>query len=440
MALKYSIKFVLLNTKVKNKPTSLRCFVRYKKQQVPFTTGINIEPRYFNSLKQRAEETTKFDGRKINQQLEQIKDFVSSRFEELVDYPDPNALKKICDRFIRTRETLSYYDSESLDEKSGVLPTGIISCLELIYKESELGVRLVSSGPRKGQKYQERSLKGYRTTINILKKFADYEMVTDFPFRSVNDDFYKRFSSFFYNNLKLTVGYFASNIKYIKLAMNEAKSMGLHSGDTHNSRIFIKPIYETDSIYLSMDQIKKLQQHEFSTNENVYDNARDLFIVGCWTGLRFSDFSTLTPKDIKDNVIRIKMQKTSGRVAIPMHPMLQKVVDKYNGAFPRAISNQKLNDYIKVAARKAGLDEKVIVRKNVAGIDVEETKELCDLITTHTARRSFATNMFKKGIPTLLIMAITGHKTEAAFLKYIRVSNEEKAQMMAELWKKIDWD
>ena len=54
-----------------------------------------------------------------------------------------------------------------------------------------------------------------------------------------------------------------------------------------------------------------------------------------------------------------------------------------------------------------------------------------ELVSTHTARRSGATNMYIAVIPTLAIMKITGHKTEKAFLKYIKISEEENAEMLA---------
>jgi len=56
------------------------------------------------------------------------------------------------------------------------------------------------------------------------------------------------------------------------------------------------------------------------------------------------------------------------------------------------------------------------------------------MVTTHTARRSFATNMYKMGIPSITIMAITGHRTETAFLKYIKVTPQEHAEKMRDIW------
>lgn len=59
-----------------------------------------------------------------------------------------------------------------------------------------------------------------------------------------------------------------------------------------------------------------------------------------------------------------------------------------------------------------------------------------ELISTHTARRSFATNLFKAGFPAISIMKITGHKTEKAFMRYIKITEEQNAELLGEFWNK----
>ena len=104
---------------------------------------------------------------------------------------------------------------------------------------------------------------------------------------------------------------------------------------------------------------------------------------------------------------------------------------------PEPISDQRFNDYIKEAAKLSGLTKKEGVTRTEGGVTRTEYKEQWELITSHTGRRSFATNAYKRGIPTITIMAITGHKTEKAFLKYIKIKQEEHARIMAEQWEKI---
>jgi len=98
--------------------------------------------------------------------------------------------------------------------------------------------------------------------------------------------------------------------------------------------------------------------------------------------------------------------------------------------FPKAISDQKMNEYIKQAAAKVDLlKQEVIINKTVNGVRVSECVPKYSLITNHTARRSFATNAALKGIPCQFIMPITGHKTEKAFLHYIKIDGLDAARM-----------
>ena len=188
-----------------------------------------------------------------------------------------------------------------------------------------------------------------------------------------------------------------------------------------------------------MNQTRCRSIWKFADDEKHIEHARDLFLVGCWTGLRFEDCSSIRKQDIHKDFIRIQTDKTGQRVSIPFHPMLREVFKRYQGGPPPPLHINYVNRDIKVACRMAKLNDIWTVRKNRAGVDVMEEHPLWRLVSTHTARRSFASNMFRLGIPALLIMAITGHKTEKAFLKYIRVGEEEKSRMMAERWKQIDW-
>lgn len=104
---------------------------------------------------------------------------------------------------------------------------------------------------------------------------------------------------------------------------------------------------------------------------------------------------------------------------------------------PVAITNQKFNEYIKEVAKNAEITQMENFTRTFAGKLTTERLPKCDLITSHTGRRSFATNMYKRKIPSLTIMSITGHKTEKSFLKYIKVKQTEHAELMAAAWKNI---
>ncbi|MEY4903070.1 MAG: hypothetical protein RLZZ292_885 [Bacteroidota bacterium] len=190
-------------------------------------------------------------------------------------------------------------------------------------------------------------------------------------------------------------------------------------------------------------EIKQIAKQDFSGSERL-DKARDLFLMGCYTGLRYGDFSTLTKEHFttaigkngeKIDVIKKLTLKTIHPVTIPVFPETKVLINKYDEHPPEKITNQKLNEYIKEIGQIVGLDSNVMIPVNKGGVNTETNFKKYELIRTHTARRSFATNLHLQGFPSLEIMRITGHTTETQFKKYIRVTNEENAVNVAAKYK-----
>ena len=134
-------------------------------------------------------------------------------------------------------------------------------------------------------------------------------------------------------------------------------------------------------------------------------------------------------------MIHLEQSKTGSRVIIPLHPVVNNILEKYNNELPRVITNQKFNKYLKEVTKEAKLEDLVHKAITKGGVRKSTRHKKRELVTTHTARRSFATNLYKSGFPSRSIMQITGHKTEAAFLKYIKVTPEEHAKMLELHWK-----
>jgi integrase len=116
--------------------------------------------------------------------------------------------------------------------------------------------------------------------------------------------------------------------------------------------------------------------------------------------------------------------------------MVREILSKSNGDLPPSISNQKTNDYLKELGQKVpSLCDEVQKAITKGGKRITTKYKKWELLSSHTARRTFATNEYLAGTPSLTIMAITGHKTESSFLKYIRASADDHAQKMMELWE-----
>lgn len=192
---------------------------------------------------------------------------------------------------------------------------------------------------------------------------------------------------------------------------------------------------ESQAVALSEKELDLLVKFDFSQSPRL-ERTRDLFLIGCWTGLRFSDFTRIKRENIKDNMLTIQQQKTNEFVTIPLHPVFISIWEKYNGVLPASISNQKFNDNLKDVCKEAGINERVMKSITKGGKKQTTVYEKWQLVSSHTARRSFATNLYKSGFPSISIMQITGHKTESSFLKYIKVTKEEHAKMLMMHWSK----
>lgn len=186
---------------------------------------------------------------------------------------------------------------------------------------------------------------------------------------------------------------------------------------------------EHDVVTLDRDEITQLYVYKGLTKSE--EIVRDLFIIACMTALRFSDFSRLKEENFIDNQIQIKTQKTGTLVIIPQSKYVRALLRKYNYQLPKCPCIQHFNKVIKNVCKKAGIIAKVPYERTVGLDRISEMVEKWKRIGSHSGRRSAATNMFLAGIPALRIMKITGHKTEEAFMRYIGLSKEENAAVLA---------
>lgn len=208
----------------------------------------------------------------------------------------------------------------------------------------------------------------------------------------------------------------------------------LHKNHSYHLSGFKVVSEETDAAYLTPEELKDIYDLDL-TSVPRYERIRDLFIVGCWTGLRYSDWSKVQQQNIFNrDYMRIKTTKGERLIVIPLHHYVKAILEKYNYILPKVISNQKLNDYLKEIGKLAQLDDKISTTMTKAGSRVSSTHHKWEKVSTHTARRSFATNMYNIHVPSLTIMAITGHKTERSFLRYIKVNQEQHAIKLLKIW------
>ena len=269
--------------------------------------------------------------------------------------------------------------------------------------------------------------KSYARTFRDLKEYQAKKK-NRLTFAKIDIDFYNDFVKFLKgkNYAPNTVG---CRIKNLKTFLSNAYERGLTVKDDYKKKSFAKPHEETDAIYLTETELKQIYELDLSGNKKL-DRVRDLFLIGCETGLRFSDLSVLSADNINGNFITIRTVKTDTKVTIPIRPILRTILEKYDYRLPKVPSNQKFNEYIKEVAKAAGINDTVNIEQTKGDMRVKTTKFKYELTTVHTARRSFATNAFLNDVPSISIQKITGHKTETAFMKYIKISPEDNARKL----------
>jgi len=268
------------------------------------------------------------------------------------------------------------------------------------------------------------TLSKYRTAREHLRNFCKAKKFR-LDFDTVDVAFYQRFMAYMVKDLGLARNTVGKYIRTLKTWLNAAQDENPLLLPKYRSRRFKAPTEATHKAYLTAQELHDLFHLDLSGKRRL-EQVRDLFIVGAWTGLRFSDWASITPEDIADNRIRIATtQKTKEAVTIPVHACVRAILAKYGNALPPVISNQKTNAYLKeVAAMVPSLRTVMFGRPKG------------EQVATHTARRSFASNAFRGDgytgpVPVSTIMAITGHRTEKAFRTYICLDADEHANEFA---------
>lgn len=217
--------------------------------------------------------------------------------------------------------------------------------------------------------------------------------------------------------------YIAQTICYLKGAMNSGFKLHYHSNT--DFMLFETPHEMPDSVYLTSEELDRLWELDLSGDESKR-KARDLFLIGCYTASRFSDYSELSEENIRAGCISFTQRKTGDSVMIPLSPKVAALLERNGGRVPK-IDHVYFNRLIKQVCKLAGIDDRIKVTKTKGAQRVTEVKPKYKLVSSHTARRTGATLLHKTGISLQSLMLITGHKSIQSLMHYLRLTKEENA-------------
>lgn len=279
---------------------------------------------------------------------------------------------------------------------------------------------------RKAKRMSEMYTKNYKTLIYHLVRFSEENNV-DIYTNSITEDFLDDFIIYL-ESKNLRQNYISNLLSLAKSMVSKAGKYG-YAVDPSYDDVSIK-LESTFAVFLSMNKITRIYYFQGLTKKQ--ERIRDLFVVGCLTALRYSDYSTLTKDNfIKDYIVKVT-KKTKAKVTIPLHDYVREIINRYDGNLAFGLSIQYFDRTIKEICRKVGFNEEFRFSYTKGGKQITEKKYEWELISSHTARRSAATNMYQTTRMKLYeIMAMTGHSTEKSFFRYIKISDEDKAKQIA---------
>jgi len=418
----------------KKDTSALRAIVRHKGQRYTISIGESVITKYWNENKYRCRTPREYpEASHINARLDDWDNLI----EEAINcfgliIPTQKMLKDKIDEILRKRNI----------EAGGV-----------IENEDEQYLVSFAIKYRTESNKSYNTKKSYQTSINKLIEFEKL-FKTKLRFIDIDINFYNKFNKWLLNStftkgedeVHYTKNYIGTMFKNISKFMTASQGK-VHEFTGYKDAEFKVEAEETDSIYLTKEEIQKIydlevteellkktgyQNKNLKTTIKSLNEERDRFLFGCFTALRHSDYSRLDSLHFKDNIIRIWTVKKDKKVFIPMHYQLRELLKRRNNILPSPISDQKHNKQIKAIGKLAGINEEVILTKTRGGQRIEAVKLKYEFITSHTARRSGATNMYLAGVDLKFIQDILGHSKIEQTISYIKVSAEDNAKRLVD--------
>lgn len=256
-------KFILKEPNSKT-DTLIYLMFTFNNQRLKYSFNEKINPKFWNSGKQRAKETRSFvEYPEFNARLDKVEAAINNAYRKLVN-----------DDIIPTPQLLRESLNESLADKQKV--TQKLSLFDFVDE-------LIANSIKK-----QGTIIHYKQALRILREYCQDNKIKNFSFDDITLDFYENFINYLRSReyAENTIGGY---IKHVKTFMNEAFDRKLTTNLEFKSSRFKKLQETTDKIYLSLDEIDKLYKLDLSHMRKL-EGVRDLFIIGCYTGLRFSDF------------------------------------------------------------------------------------------------------------------------------------------------------
>ena len=417
ITIKFSVLVYLHN---KSKGVMVRVCWDNKREVVTFATGCIADPAKWKNQCAVVNTTHKvgehsFTSRQINNEINKVKTAIEqafASFELKGHYPNKFDLKDEVDKLLGKEEPVVV--SEEVKEA--------VSLKELFK---------LFTAERKDEKLWDEKTKYKYDQIYTYLMCCDKNLTL----QKIDKKFMAKLRNWFLdNNYKnpTIVKAFRNFRCFLKWAKQEGYEVN-DSAICYRENVSIR---QKKVIFLKFTELMNFYNYKFPEEKQYLERARDFFCFMAFTSLRYSDFSRLKVSDVYEDHIELYTEKTDVMLSIPLVSYAKALVEKYKGMgqsslmFPK-ISNQKLNKYIKEAAQLVGLNRQVVQVSYSGNKKHESIDRLCDILSCHTARRTFVCSSLHLGIPQSVVMKCTGHSDFRAMRPYIEVADETTARELA---------
>lgn len=427
-----------LKSKQSDKPVSVVATIRHSGNKVSHATGVTIHPKLWDHSKQlplvASKAPKEFKSNPfLKEELDSKRVQLSSLQNELMNAVNTHQAfllrGEVPYEKLKALILAHRGDSKMLKDmvnNKSKTPYLLEYCTKFIE-----GMSTGKTFKDDSKRYGPGTIRQWKSWLMNFKLFLNSSFeYNKLEFDGVNQNLCDAFVHFCYHERGMAINTAGRMVKNLKAVMRRAHKEQWHSNlaFTH----FRKPTMDKTIVVLSDEEVKML--YDLDLTGSPWEKYRDIFLVGCYTALRVSDLSRIT----KDNLLyddefpflAIKTKKTKKDVTIPLSKTIcLPILEKYDYSLPK-FSSTKLNKYIKLIAKKAGLDYDVKINFSEGGEEKEIAVPKYKLIASHTARRTGATMLVSKGVSLSLVMTITGHKTEASLRRYINIDKKERMREM----------
>lgn len=436
----FSIRFQLRDPKADVTP--LRIVIRnaraWKPDKLPFVypSGENVEPRIWNQNKQQVGRSG--TSVEFNNKLSNLKTFIQN---EIRTYEIANGMRP------PSKEQLRKLLDDKLHPSLVSGEMTLMRFLNQFIKENETRIN-----PRSGKPISETTKKEYKRLRSLLREYytgidepepentdpEKYYAPHGPQFEDIDLEWYIDFLRFLQEEKMYMTNTIGLRISKLKTFLEEATERGYNRKTSYKSKKFAAVFQETTQVYLDLDELAEWAALDLSHSERL-ENACDFYLIGNWTCMRHQSYSKFNLSKVNKGVIEYTANKTSQAVTLPVLPELVAILNKWKHrsptGLPRPLGYTQINAYVKeIGKMMPSMHKLVEVQYTKAGKHIIKQVPKYTLLGSHTARRSFATNALKMGVPEQTVMVIGGWRSRKSLHKYNKMSGAEHAEILRNIW------